>query len=213
MSLQTGDVPEQWKIARVVPIFKKGDTDLISNYRPISVIPVLAKIVEKFVTKQTQKYLNDNGIYYDNQSGFRPLFSTNTALLNLSEDILESMNNGDVTGAVMLDVQKAFDSIDHFILLAKMGYVGMSPNVIKWFRSYLSSRKQYVVLNGVKSDIMEVSCGIPQGSALGPLLFAIYVNDLHTAVRQSRVQLYADDTCLYYSAKMLAQLKLPSMKI
>ena len=92
------------------------------------------------------------------------------------------MNNGDVTGAVMLDVQNAFDSL---------GYVGMSPNVIKWFRNYLSSRKQYVVLNGVKSDMMEVSCGIPQGSALGPLLFAMmYVNDLHTAVRQSHEYSY-----------------------
>lgn len=207
LSLKNGDVPEQWKISKVTPIFKKGSREVMDNYRPISLMSVLAKIIEKIVFEQTYKYVTDKNILSENQSGFRPHHSTYSAVLNTSEDVLENVDEGLLTGMVMLDLKKAFDSIVHQILLDKLYFIGIRGTAHKWFKSYLSSRYQYVYMNGVRSDQATVECGIPQGSVLGPLLFSLYINDLGNVVKKSKLALYADDTCIYYSAKNATEIK------
>ena len=206
MSLTQGIVPLQWKISRVTPIYKKGDKQEKSNYRPISVIPVLAKVIEKIVFKQIYEFLNDNNLLCDNQSGFRPKHSTTTTLLNITEDLFDNIDKGCTTGIVMLDLQKAFDCIDHHILLQKLRFIGMSEKVTKWFEGYLIGRKQFITMNGISSNTKELTCGIPQGTIVGPMLFSIYVNDLPTAVKHSKVLMYADDTCLYFSSNNVQEL-------
>ena len=207
LSLKTGDVPNQWTVSKVTPLFKKGNREEMGNYRPISLMSVLAKVMEKIVFEQTYEYVTSKNILTENQSGFRPHHSTYTAVLNTTEDALKNIDEGLLTGMVMLDLKKAFDSIVHKILLDKMHLIGIRGTAHKWFKSYLSSRSQYVYMNGVRSEYAAVECGIPQGSVLGPLLFSIYINDLGNVIKKSKLSLYADDTCMYYSSKNVSEIK------
>ena len=201
-SFAEGIIPYQWKIARVTPIFKSGDNNTLGNYRPISVISVIGKIMEKIVHNQVQKYLLDNNILSNCQSGFRPKFSTQTALLNVTENWLSAIDNGDLVGVVMIDLKKAFDTVDHAILIQKLKMYGFDDMTVKWFENYLcSQRQQFTCINGIASSVRNVTCGVPQGSLLGPLLFLLYTNDLPDKVRYCKLSLYADDTCLYFSNK------------
>ena len=149
---------------------------------------------------QLQQFLEDNNILYKYQSGFRKNHSTNTCLSHLSNKILQGFDEGMVTGMILIDLQKAFDTIDHSILLKKMECMDFSVNTIAWFRSYLTNRLFLVNIENTFSDPSKLLCGVPQGSILGPLLFLLYVNDMPQAV-QSDLFLYADDTCLVYSNK------------
>lgn len=198
LSLSKGIVPNDFKLARVVPLYKKGDKKFEGNYRPVSILPVFSKVFERIVYNQMYKYLMDHNLIFENQSGFRSRYSTDTALTSLADRIKQNTDNGLYTGMVLLDLQKAFDTVDHKILLSKLKAVGSEQGVVTWFDSYLSGRNQVVDVNGIMSSPHKVTCGVPQGSILGPLLFILYVNDMYSAVTCELI-LYADDSALIVS--------------
>ena len=207
-SILTGIYPTEWKLARVTPIFKKGSKSGINNYRPISVIPVVSKVLEKFVYDQLYHYLNDNKLLSSCQSGFRSLQSTITALLEATNGWSVNIDHGFLNGVVFIDLKKAFDTIDHEIILRKMSYFGADQETITWFQSYLSNRTQRCNVSGGLSTPRTITCGVPQGSILGPLLFLMYINDLPNCLREASLRMFADDTNITLTAKTLTELKL-----
>ena len=204
-SLETSQFPDPWKIARVSPIFKDGDKTEKSNYRPISVLPVVSRLFEKLVFNQLYQYLNDNCFINSNQSGFRELHSTVTCLLKNTDDLYSGMDIGNLAGMVFVDLKKAFDTVDHQILCGKLESYGVLQRELAWFGSYLSNRVQYCRVNGVDSQIENINIGVPQGSCLGPLLFLVYINDLPRAIKNSTTSMYADDTSLCFQSKDLSR--------
>uniref|UniRef100_A0A8C5PEC8 Reverse transcriptase domain-containing protein n=1 Tax=Leptobrachium leishanense TaxID=445787 RepID=A0A8C5PEC8_9ANUR len=194
-----GYIPKLWKTARVVPIHKSGDNTLVSNYRPISLLPVMSKILEKCVYTQLRDYYKYRNYLTPDQSGFRPNHSTTTALLKVCNDIQAGMEQENLTGAIFLDFDKAFDTVDHSIPLQKRKNSGIGDHTLTWFQSYVSDRSQYVSISD--SSSLPVTCGVPQGSILGPLLFTIFINDLPNVCKASTVRMYADDTNLYQQTK------------
>ena len=196
MSIITETVPTAFKEAKVVPLFKKGSRLDRGNYRPVSVLNVLSKILERAVHSQLGNYLEKRGLMFGGQSGFRSGFSTDSSLIGLSDYVRSEMGKGSMVGMVLIDLQKAFDTVDHAILLDKLTAIGVSS--VSWFDSYLSDRQQCVDINGTRSDFLPVSCGVPQGSILGPQLFLIYINDMCLSV-DCRLSLYADDSALLFS--------------
>ena len=198
-SLSTGIFPDKLKIAKVVPIYKKDDSTLIDNYRPISLLPVMSKIFEKVVYGQIYDYLISNLLLYKSQHGFQKLHSTETATLEFLDRIYNNLDAGETPISVFLDLSKAFDTLDHSILLKKLDYYGIRGIPLKWFQSYLSGRTQFVDYDGICSTALPITTGVPQGSILGPLLFLIYINDMHSAFNNFESILYADDTTLVKS--------------
>jgi hypothetical protein len=180
-SLNTGIVPDKIKIGKIIPIHKKGDVHLLENYRPISILPSLSKIFEKIVSDQIKNYFNQNNLIYKSQYGFRKSHSTEYAAFELVDRISQDMDKGHTPLAVYLDLSKAFDTLDHNILLKKLSHYGIKDNALNWFNSYLENRTHYVELNHFKSNTLASNIGVPQGSILGPLLFVIYVNDIKNA--------------------------------
>ena len=180
--------------------FKKGSKTEAKNYRPISLLPLVSKIIEKIIHNQTESFLEKHEIIYKYQSGFRKNHSTNSCLSYLSNKIQKGFEEGNLTGMILIDLQKAFDTIDHEILLCKMKYLGFTESAINWFRSYLANRTFVVHVNGEYSNPGNLTCGVPQGSILGPLLFLLYVNDMPQAV-SCDLLLYADDSCLVFTDK------------
>jgi hypothetical protein len=200
LSLIQGSVPDDLKSARVVPLYKKNDKTEVGNYRPVSILSVISKVFERVVYDQIETYLKDKQLLYDLQSGFRTGFSTDTCLIHLSDYIRFEMDKGHIVGMVLLDLQKAFDTVDHSILMYKLKSLGLGQDIIRWFYSYLSNRQQLVDISGTRSSSRKVTCGVPQGSILGPLLFLIYVNDM-SAVVKNKLLLYADDSAILVSHK------------
>ena len=162
----------------------------------MSVLSISYKILEKAINEQLNKYLSENKLLYQFQSGFRSNHSTDSCLIYLQDYIRSHTASGEYTGMVLLDIQKAFDCVDHVILCKKLEALGI--NSINWFRSYLSNRYQTVIINGVSSEMCNVTCGVPQGSILGPLLFLCYMNDMPNSVNISLFQ-YADDSAILAS--------------
>ena len=172
----------------------------VGNYRPVSILSIVSKILERSVHTQLSEYLCENNLLFEFQSGFRDKYSTDTCLIHLLDYIRDNNAKGLYTGMVMLDLQKAFDTVDHNILCNKLEVLGV--HCTEWFRSYLSDRKQYVCVSGKTSSEGLVTRGVPQGSILGPLLFLIYVNDMSLSIdNDCKLILYADDSAILFSHK------------
>lgn len=203
MSLSTGKFPKSFKHALVTPLIKnsKMDENSMASYRPISNLHYVSKLLERCVSKQLQEHLSKNSFHEPFQSAYRPYHSTETALLRVQNDILVSMDEQKVTLLVMLDLSAAFDTVDHTILLHRLESIGISGLVLSWFSSYLSNRTQSVFLKGISSESINLTCGVPQGSVLGPILFNIYSQPLGEIARKYSLKhhFYADDTQLYIS--------------
>ena len=193
LSLRSGTFPNEMKLAKVIPLHKKKSRLEAGNYRPVSILPIISKILERVVFIQLNNYLVSNNMLYQFQSGFRGSYSTDTCLIHLQDHVRKQTASGNYTGMILLDIQKAFDSVDHQILCNKLSAMGIQSTA--WFHSYLSDRKQIVHINGVESDPLANTCGVPQGSILGPLLFLCYVNDMPNSVNCLMLQ-YADDSAL-----------------
>ncbi len=160
-SLKTGTIPLDWKKARVSPIFKAGDPEEASNYRPISILPICMKVFERAVHTQLYAFIKEHNIMCTNQSGFRPQHSTATALLEVTDGIISNMDRGLLTGAVYLDLKKAFDTVDHATLLKKLSHMGIRDVELKWFEDYLSNRSQCVKVDNCTSEFLEITYGVP----------------------------------------------------
>ena len=195
-SLTTGIFPNLFKIAKVLPLSKKPNNYNLKNFRPISLLPVISKILEKAVFTQVYDYFDSNGLFYKSQYGYRKKHSTETACLELVDSIYTEIDQKHIPLSLYLDLSKAFDTINHFILLDKLYYYGIRGMHLDWFRSYLSNRSQYVEMDNEKSGMRNINIGVPQGSILGPLLFIIYMDDISTVSDKFRFILYADDTSL-----------------
>lgn len=206
LSIKQGHVPQDFKLAKVTPLHKKGSKLDPGNYRPISILSSISKIMEKIVYEQVTKYLEENRLIYEFQSGFRSSHSTDTCLLYLTDRIKHEVDSGKYCGMVMLDLQKAFDTVNHSILINKLKALGFDKPTVSWMRSYLEGREQVVEVSGTLSSPLPVSCGVPQGSILGPLLFLIYVNDMVSAC-ECNLFLFADDSALLVSGRDIVQVE------
>jgi exonuclease III len=195
-SLLTGIFPSKLKIAKIIPIYKKGDNMIFSNYRPVSLLPSISKVFEKIVFKQIISYFTENDLFFDGQYGFRKEHSTEHAVTELVDRIYDNLDSGKLSLAIFLDLSKAFDMLNHKILLAKLQHYGVTGTSLNWFASYLSERKQFVSFQNYNSNYIEITTGVPQGSILGPLLFIIFMNDINFSSNIFNFILFADDTTL-----------------
>jgi hypothetical protein len=198
LSFVNGIVPNQLKIAKVIPVFKSGDRRLIENYRPISLLYVFSKVFEKILHNRLTSFLNINNIISPCQFGFRKSHSTVHPLTLFTNSIGGALNDKMHSVAIFCDLKKAFDTVDHKVLLKKLSKIGVCDAALKWFDSYLSNRFQYVSIGSSASSLLRIKIGVPQGSILGPLLFIIYINDLLKASSMLNF-LFADDTTLLSS--------------
>ena len=197
LSFKTGIFPENMKIAKVLPLFKSGERSKMDNYRPISLLPLFSKILERIMHTRLYKHFESNKLFYGKQFGFRKNCGVDFGLMEVVDDISQAMANKKLTLGVFIDLSKAFDTVDHEILLQKMKIYGICGVELLWFKSYLTNRQQFVTIDDVISSLQYIKCGVPQGSILGPLLFLIYVNDMHLAVPKLNTVMFADDTNLF----------------
>ena len=206
-SIETGNVPTKFKIAKVVPVYKKGDSHLMKNYRPISILPCFSKLIEKCIFNRVYSFLCHNNIISNSQYGFRRNHSTAHALIDLQDKIISAINKNNFSLGIFMDLSKAFDIVDHTILLYKLKHYGIRGTALKWFSSYLNNRSQYTFVANCSSNHSQIKYGVPQGSILGPLLFLLYINDITKSSQNLEFVLYADDTTLFYTQPDLNNLK------
>ena len=206
-SFSSGIFPDALKISKVIPIHKGESTLELNNYRPISLLSIFDKIIEKLMHSRLESFLNFHSILFNNQFGFRKNNSTSFALIQITERIKETIENKKFGCGIFIDLRKAFDTVNHEILLSKLDHYGIRGTALLWFKSYLSNRKQYVFHNGESSKLQFINYGVPQGSVLGPLLFLLYINDLPNISNTLQFYLFADDTNIYYEADNLKKLE------
>jgi len=198
-SVSAGVFPDCLKTARVIPVYKSGDKNLVNNYRPISILTTMSKIYEKLMYKRLISFMNVNKLLNNNQFGFRMGSSTSDAILEFLDNVYNSLSNKSVLIAIFLDFSKAFDTVNHSILLKKLSHLGIRGIALDWFRSYLTNRKQYVSISGGQSSESYIRLGVPQGSVLGPVLFLLYINDMCNCSRKLNFVHFADDTTAFRS--------------
>ena len=201
LSIRTATIPTKWKIAKLIPIYKSGSVKLPENFRPISVLPVLSKLLEKHIHRKYMDFLEEERLLSDCQFGYRSGRSTNLAATLFVDNVRNDVDKGKLVGAVFIDLRKAFDTLSHDVLLTKLKVYGVNGRELAWFTDYLFGRQQYVQLGINKSSYQPLFTGVPQGSILGPLLFLVFYNDLIDLETNSRVLKYADDTVIYCSGK------------
>ena len=208
-SFETGIVPDNFKLANIIPVFKKGSQTCLSNYRPISLLSVFNTLLEKLtcMCNRSVDFLEKKKVFFDNQFGFRAEHSTDHAILSIVDKIQRAIDERDFSCGIFLDFRKAFDTINHEILFKKLEFYGIRGIANQWFSSYLSNRLQTVTVNGVTSNSVNISCGVPQGSVLGPILFLLYINDFHHCSKVFDFHLFADDTNLFCKHKNLTSLQ------
>jgi hypothetical protein len=198
-------VPQQFKIAKVIPLFKSGDRSLPDNYRPISLLSCFSKIFEKVVCTRLTNFLEINNILTPDQYGFRKSHSAVHPMVHMMNFVSRALNKKETTIAIFCDLRKAFDTVNHKILFKKMFNIGIRGMELEWFKNYLLNRKQFVHLNGKSSNLLDILLGVPQGSILGPILFLIYINDLPLSSLLKSL-LFADDTALLASGSNIENL-------
>jgi len=215
LSFKNGVFPDYMKIAKVIPIFKKNERYLPGNYRPISLLNIFSKVLEKLMSKRLMSFLKRNKILYDLQFGFRTGHSTSLALIDIHDRIQDALDSGKCVLGLYIDLKKAFDTVNHSILMTKLEHYGIRGHVHDWFKNYLAHRQQYVSVQGIDSSTKSIHTGVPQGSVLGPILFLLYVNDIANAIKTDgvKVMLFADDTNVFITASNLFLLKQKAQEV
>ena len=207
-SIVTGIFTDEWKNARITPLFNNAGKRIDPfNYRPISIIPVVAKVFERIIYDQLHNYLVANSLLSSHQSGFRSLHSTVTTLLEATDSWSLNIDRGFVNAVVFLDLKKAFDTVDHNILLSKLQFYGVRGPTLKWFCSYSKNRTQTCLINCNKSSERLLQYGVPQGTVLGPLLLLLYINDLPNCLHYSQPRMCADDTSITFASNNVEEIK------
>ena len=202
-SLSSSEYPELMKVAKVIPLHKTGETNVLDNYRPISLLPVISKVLEKMVYKYTVSHLNENNVLYSRQYELRRKHSTVDAVMNFTAEVLTSFSDNRMVLSVFIDLRKAFDSVSHSTLFRKLEQIGIRDLELNWYKSYISGRKQRVSIGRYLSDPETLNTGVAQGSLLGVLLFQLIINDMFCCLKFCTSILYADDTTLIVSGSSL----------
>ena len=208
LTISTGVYPDNLKIAKVIPIFKKGNSTSVNNYRPISILSPINKIFEKILYARLMTYIDRSKLLYKYQFGFRKNHSTEQALIELVDQIRLNTGKNQMTCGIFIDLSKAFDTVNHQILIDKLEHYGIRGIALEVFKSYLRNRKQYVNIDNCKSKTLQMSHGVPQGSVLGPLLFLLFINDLPKCCPNGKVRLFADDTTIFFHSNSVNDISL-----
>ena len=206
LSFQTGQFPHKMKLAKVTPLYKTGDRHHFTNYRPVSLLPQFSKILEKLFNNRLDSFIEKHNLLSNSQYGFRSNHSTSLALTELIETITDSIDKKQYAAGVFIDLKKAFDTINHNRLIYKLEQYGIRGVALNWVGSYLRNRQQYVKMGDCSSECLDIACGVPQGSVLGPKLFVLYINDICNVSSLVKCILFADDTNIFCSGENLQQL-------